>query len=251
VQPAHHRSRSIDRAEAQVFDPRCSANDTLGLDTDPSGDHPLAEPAFAPGPFSAEERQCRSSRLSSRVSRIQRQSTIKATPIPLPVASSLPISCINFKAVASTLSSHNGEAEILATLRRLTRRYATRGLRVKEQQGRYHLVIAPTTEKAVIAYHQESGFLSDAAYEVLALVAYLQPITASRLLELQGTDGSHALQTLQDAGFVVGTPGEESPLFFRTTEAFLRAAELVSLDELPPPLIWQESTAGNEHALFR
>ena len=145
----------------------------------------------------------------------------------------------------------HGEAEILATLRRLTRRYATRGLRVKEQQGRYHLVIAPTTEKAVIAYHQESGFLSDAAYEVLALVAYLQPITASRLLELQGTDGSHALQTLQDAGFVVGTPGEESPLFFRTTEAFLRAAELVSLDELPPPLIWQESTAGNEHALFR
>jgi chromosome segregation and condensation protein ScpB len=65
-------------------------------------------------------------------------------------------------------------------------------------------------------------------------------------------DGSHVLQTLQDAGLIVGTPGEESLLFFRTTEAFLEAAELVSLDELPPPpLIWQESTAGNEHALFR
>jgi chromosome segregation and condensation protein ScpB len=85
----------------------------------------------------------------------------------------------------------------------------------------------------------------------LALVAYLQPITAGRLLELQGTDGDHALQTLQDAGLVVGTPGEESGLFFRTTEAFLKAAELTSLDELPPPLIWQESTAGNEQASFR
>jgi segregation and condensation protein B len=127
----------------------------------------------------------------------------------------------------------HGEAEILATLRRLTRRYATRGLRVKEQQGRYCLVVAPTAEKAVAAYHQEPSLLSDAAYEALALVAYLQPITASRLLELQGADGNHALQTLQDAGLIVGTPGEESPLFFRTTEAFLVAAELTSLDALP------------------
>jgi segregation and condensation protein B len=145
----------------------------------------------------------------------------------------------------------HSESVIVATLRRLTRRYAKRGLRIAEQQGRYHLTVAPTTEKAVIAYHQEPGFLSDAAYEALALVAYLQPITASRLLELQGADGSHALQTLQDAGLVVGAPGKESGRFFRTTEAFLTAAELVSLDELTPPLIWQESTAGNEQASFR
>jgi segregation and condensation protein B len=144
-----------------------------------------------------------------------------------------------------------GEPEIVATLRRLTRRYATRGLRVKEQQGRYGFVVAPTAEKAVVAYHQEPGVLSDAAYEALALVVYLQPITAGRLVELQGTDGSHVLQTLQDARLIVGTPGEESRLFFRTTEAFLEAAELASLDELPPPLIWQESTAGNEQASFR
>jgi segregation and condensation protein B len=145
----------------------------------------------------------------------------------------------------------HGESEIVATLRRLTRRYAKRGLRIAEQQGRYCLTVAPTTEKAVLAYHQEPGFLSDAAYEALALVAYLQPITAGRLFELHGTDGNHALQTLQDAGLVVGTPGEESQRFFRTTGAFLTAAELTSLDELPPPLIWQESTAGNEHVVFR
>jgi len=145
----------------------------------------------------------------------------------------------------------HGEPEILKTLRRLTRWYAKRGLRITEQQGRYHLTVAPTAEKAVLAYHHEPGFLSDAAYGTLALVAYLQPITTGRLLELQGTDGSHALQTLQDAGLVVGTPGEESWLFFRTTEAFLEAAELTSLDELPPPLTWQESTAGNEQASFR
>jgi segregation and condensation protein B len=126
-----------------------------------------------------------------------------------------------------------GESEIAATLRRLTRRYAKRGLRVKEQQGRYHLRVAPTAEKAVIAYHQEPGFLSDAAHEVLALVAYLQPITASRLVELQGADGNHALQTLQDAGLIVGTLGEESGLIFLTTEAFLKAAKLDSLEALP------------------
>jgi segregation and condensation protein B len=126
-----------------------------------------------------------------------------------------------------------GESEIVSTLCRLTRRYAKRGLRVKEQQGRYHLKVAPTADKAVIAYHQEPGFLSDAAHEVLALVAYLQPITAGRLIELQGTDGSHVLQTLQDAGLIVGAPDEESQLVFRTTEVFLEAAKLASLDELP------------------
>jgi segregation and condensation protein B len=126
-----------------------------------------------------------------------------------------------------------GEPEIAATLRQLTRRYAKRGLRITEQQGRYCLKIAPTAEKAVTAYHQEPGFLSDAAHEVLALVAYLQPISASRLLELQGADGNHALQTLRDAGLIVGTPGEESRLFFRTTEAFLEVAGLDSLEALP------------------
>jgi len=125
------------------------------------------------------------------------------------------------------------ESEIAATLRRLTRRYAKRGLRITEQQGRYCLKVAPTAEKAVLAHHQELGFLSDAAHDVLALVAYLQPITASRLLELQGADGNHALQTLQDAGLIVGTPGKEGGLFFRTTEAFLEAAELDSLEALP------------------
>jgi segregation and condensation protein B len=137
----------------------------------------------------------------------------------------------------------HGESEILATLRRLQRRYATRGLRITEQQGRYHLTVAPTAEKAVLAYHQEPGFLSDAAYEALALVAYLQPITADRLVELQGTDGSHVLQTLQDAGLIIGASGEESRLFFRTTGAFLTAAELASLDELPEALQTGQSTS--------
>jgi len=129
-----------------------------------------------------------------------------------------------------------GESEIRAILRQLQRRYAKRGLRIAEQQGRYHLKVAPTAERPVVAYNQEPGLLSDAAYEALALVAYLQPITAGRLVELQGADGSHVLQTLQDAGLIVGTPGEESRLFFRTTEAFLEAAELTSLDELPEAL---------------
>jgi segregation and condensation protein B len=125
------------------------------------------------------------------------------------------------------------EPAIVAALRRLTRRYAKRGLRIAEQQGRYRLTVAPTAEKAVIAYHHEPGFLSEAAYEALALVAYLQPITTGRLVELHGADGSHVLQTLQDAGLIVGTPGEESGRFFRTTEAFLEVVGLDSLEALP------------------
>ena len=168
-----------------------------------------AATALAPSPAAAEDLEC------------ALEALLFLAPQPLAISELVPL-------------LQQDEPEIVATLRRLTRRYAKRGLRVKEQRGRYGFVVAPAAETTVRAYHQEPGVLSDAAYEALALVAYLQPITAGRLVELQGTDGSHVLQTLQDAGLIiVGALGEESGLFFRTTEAFLEAAELTSLDELP------------------
>lgn len=79
--------------------------------------------------------------------------------------------------------------------------------------------------------------LSKAALEILAIVAYRQPITRPKMEALRGVDCSGTLQALQERGFVEvkgRAEGPGRPSLFGTTEKFLRYFDLKSLDELPP-----------------
>ena len=79
--------------------------------------------------------------------------------------------------------------------------------------------------------------LSNAALEVLAVVAYRQPVTLGQISELRGVDSASALRTLNRRGLVqvtdrLPTPG--NPAIYSTTPAFLEALGLGSLAGLPP-----------------
>jgi len=79
--------------------------------------------------------------------------------------------------------------------------------------------------------------LSNAALEVLAVVAYRQPVTLGQISELRGVDSASALRTLNRRGLVepagrLPTPG--NPALYSTTKAFMEALGLGSLSELPP-----------------
>ena len=79
--------------------------------------------------------------------------------------------------------------------------------------------------------------LSQAALEVLAVVAYNQPVTKAFIEQVRGVDCSGVLGSLSSKGLVeekgrLELPGR--PLLFGTTENFLRCFNLSSLDELPP-----------------
>ncbi len=85
-----------------------------------------------------------------------------------------------------------------------------------------------------------SGKLSPSALEVLAIVAYHQPVTRATVDEIRGVDSSYALGVLVDRGLVsptgrVDAPGR--PLLYGTTDDFLLAFGLTSLKDLPdyPP----------------
>lgn len=78
--------------------------------------------------------------------------------------------------------------------------------------------------------------LSQAAFEVLAIIAYNQPITKPYIEQIRGVDCSGVVNTLCQRGLVeekgrLDVPGK--PVLYGTTSDFLRCFSLNSLDELP------------------
>lgn len=79
--------------------------------------------------------------------------------------------------------------------------------------------------------------LSQAALEVLAVVAYNQPVTKAFVEQVRGVDCSGVIGSLTTKGLVeekgrLELPGR--PLLYGTTENFLRCFNISSLSELPP-----------------
>lgn len=79
--------------------------------------------------------------------------------------------------------------------------------------------------------------LSPAALEVLAVVAYNQPVTKSFVEQVRGVDCSGVISTLIEKDLVeergrLELPGR--PLLYGTTKNFLRCFSLSSLEDLPP-----------------
>ena len=78
--------------------------------------------------------------------------------------------------------------------------------------------------------------LSPAALEVLAVVAYNQPVTKSFIEQVRGVDCSGVVSTLVEKGLIeergrLELPGK--PLLYGTTKNFLRCFSISDLSELP------------------
>lgn len=78
--------------------------------------------------------------------------------------------------------------------------------------------------------------LSAAAMEVLAIIAYNQPVTRGFVEQVRGVDSSSVMATLQEKGLIeeagrLELPGR--PVAFRTTSVFLRCFGLTDLSGLP------------------
>jgi len=79
--------------------------------------------------------------------------------------------------------------------------------------------------------------LSRAALEVLAVVAYRQPVSRAQIAEIRGVDSEHALRTLERRGLVdvvarAGGPGQAA--LYGTTDLFLEKLGMRSRADLPP-----------------
>lgn len=78
--------------------------------------------------------------------------------------------------------------------------------------------------------------LTPPALEVLAIIAYFQPVTRAYIDQVRGVDSSYTVGILCDRGLIeqcgrLAVPGR--PALYRTTSNFLRTFAISSLDELP------------------
>ena len=98
---------------------------------------------------------------------------------------------------------------------------------------------------------RRGGNLSASSLEVLAVVAYNQPVTRSFIDQVRGVDSSYAVGSLIDKGLIescgrLDAPGR--PMLYATSDKFLRVFGFNSLDDLPKtePLVVPEDAPQNE-----
>ena len=133
------------------------------------------------------------------------------------------------------------EKEVIDLADRLMDEYqaAERGITIIKLDDAYQMVsvkeYAPQI-RTVMDLRRNTP-LSQAALEVLAVVAYNQPVTKAFVEQVRGVDCSGVIGSLTTKGLVeekgrLELPGR--PLLYGTTENFLRCFHLQSLDDLPP-----------------
>lgn len=93
--------------------------------------------------------------------------------------------------------------------------------------------------------------LSQAAMEVLAVIAYNQPVTKAFVEQVRGVDCSGVIASLLQKNLLeergrLELPGR--PLLYGTTETFLRCFQLESISQLPPPPAQEDEAEETEEA---
>lgn len=137
----------------------------------------------------------------------------------------------------------------------LEEQYSERGLRLQWLDEGVQLTTAPETSGVVerfLGLEAPTSRLSQAALEVLGIIAYLQPITRPQIDEIRGVNSDGALRTLLSKGLLeeVGRlEGPGRPILYGTTPEFMQHFGLTNLTELPPlptddELEVEEETAG-------
>jgi segregation and condensation protein B len=133
-------------------------------------------------------------------------------------------------------------------LEELRESLAHRGLMLQRHQDLVQLVTRPELAAYVrrALRPDVTGRLSTAAYETLAIVAYQQPVTKSKIEEIRGVNCDSVVANLELRALVreVGRgSGPGQPKLYATTIRFLQMLGLQSLDELPFPEPEEEAPA--------
>ncbi len=130
------------------------------------------------------------------------------------------------------------ETSILSAIQNLKTRYSDTSLEILVIDGNvqictkkeYHIFIKK------FLHNKKNNPLSNASLEVLAIIAYNQPVTKSFIERVRGVDSSSIVNSLIDKELIqecgrMNLPGR--PLSYSITSNFLRCFNLNSIDELP------------------
>lgn len=135
------------------------------------------------------------------------------------------------------ISTHLGDADVKPALAELQAHYAKRGVRLVERGKKWFFQTAPDLAHLLRREKEQIRRLSRAATEVLAIIAYHEPVTRAEIESIRGVQTSGGtLDVLMEAGWVRMGPRREvpgRPLTYLTTPEFLAHFGLESRRDLP------------------
>jgi segregation and condensation protein B len=139
--------------------------------------------------------------------------------------------------LAQVLDVPRPDAEVALVALRAELDEQRRGFELREVAGGWRLYtreeFAPYVERYLLDGQQAR--LTQAALETLAVVAYRQPVTRSRISAIRGVSVDGVIRTLLSRGLIeeCGSEPDTGGLLYRTTPLFLEKLGLQSVDELP------------------
>ncbi len=130
-------------------------------------------------------------------------------------------------------------ADVEAALAELEAGYAEqhRGFTLRQVGGGWRMYsrheYAPVVERFVLDGQQAR--LTQASLETLAVIAYRQPVSRSRVAAVRGVNVDGVIRTLLTRGLIeeMGHDEESTAILYGTTSYFLERLGLQSLDDLP------------------
>ena len=114
-----------------------------------------------------------------------------------------------------------------------------RGIRLVRLNSSLQLHSAPEFAQAITRALEQrrAPKLTQTSLEVLAVVAYFQPVTRAYIEQMRGVDSSYTVGVLTERGMIEPCGQLETvgrPTLYRTTDLFLRSMGISELSELPP-----------------
>ena len=140
----------------------------------------------------------------------------------------------------AALAAHLGDVdavEIRAAVDNLERFYAGRGVELVRRGAAWHFQTAPDLAHLLRREREQVRRLSRAATEVLAIVAYHEPVSRAEVESIRGVQTAKGtLDVLMEAGWIRAAgrrdvPGR--PVIYATTQEFLAHFGLASRRDLP------------------
>lgn len=138
------------------------------------------------------------------------------------------------------LAAHLGDAaagDVREGLRALEEQYRPRGIALVERAGRWHFQTAPDLAHILRREKEQVRRLSRAGTEVLAIIAYHEPVSRAEIEAIRGVQTAKGtLDVLMEAGWVRAAGRREvpgRPVIYATTPEFLAHFGLASRRDLP------------------
>lgn len=114
-----------------------------------------------------------------------------------------------------------------------------RGIRIVRLNDSLQMHSAPEHAQTITRALEQrrAPRLTQTSLEVLAVVAYFQPVTRAYIEQMRGVDSSYTVGVLVERGMIEPCGHLEAigrPTLYRTTDLFLRSMGISAIEELPP-----------------